>query len=366
MKDQKFKPLKYYLTMLLVLVIGLPASLLLMFADAPKAQAATKPKVVSEPEKPVVSKMSFVGQPRGLHRGNTYVTGQSISMTVSVSGEPSLVWGKIGALDSNFPETIYLQNQGEGNWFLKTPKLSSDLNIGSYTIKLFAQAIDGKTIQTQTKITLQQFQAATVLSYKVSADGTANIDWESVNWADVYLVNWQIQGDNASNIFKTSKSPKIIIENLEPGTFYEVRIQPLRGDAVGPPSKVIFKTLGQTPIKLVAGEKETVATTPVQKITPAIDEGVSTSREVTRATSKVSGQVTPPKEEVSPQATPTASPAPIAEEKTKAGGWNKLLIALSILIIAAGVAIGGYYGYEWLMLKSHPHEPPEEDSSSRW
>lgn len=352
----------------LIMILGLPLSLFL--GSIKPAQAAEKPKAViaqktsgSEPAKmSMPPKMAFEGLPSGLHRSNTYVTGQSISMNVSISGEPSSVWAEIGVLDSNFPEIIYLQNQGEGNWFLKTPKLSSDLNIGNYTIKLLAQDVSGKTIQMPIKIVLKPFSAVTILSYKVTGDGTASIDWQPVSWADVYLVSYELQGNNSSLKSFTTKLDSAKIVGLEPGSLYEVKVQPLRGDAVGPVAKVVFQTLGNAPVKLVEASAIAVPPQEVKKITPSIDREAAATKKVTQAT-----PATPPatpSPTISPSAGPSPTPTPSEIPETTTGGWSKLLIALSILVIAAGAAIGGYYGYEWLMFKSKDKEPPE--SSNRW
>lgn len=380
MFEKLFNASKCFLIYALIVMFGLPLSFLMGGINIKSAQAAERAKVTtvqetstsaSTPvEKPKTAKMVFIGEPAGLHRANTYVAGQSISLRVTLSIQPSSVWAKVGVLDPNFEEKIFFsaegrsasggQNQGQEDWFLQTPKLSDDLNIGSHLIKIFAQDIEGKVIQTEVKITLQQFTAVTGLSYKVSGDGRASIDWRPVNWAEAYLVNWQIQGDNASNKFETTKLHKFIIDNLESGTLYEVKIQPLRGDAVGLASSAVFKTLGTAPLKTVKGqvtETTTVQSPEKKKITPSIDGGVTTSKKVAESS--------PAPTEVTP--TPTPSPTDSGEAKTAAGGWSKILIALSILIIAAGAAIGGYYGYEWLMLRSkdkEDREPPE--SSSRW
>lgn len=56
---------------------------------------------------------------------------------------------------------------------------------------------------------------------------------------------------------------------------------------------------------------------------------------------------------------------PTTETSNK--NWNKLLLAVSILIIAAGAALGGYYGYEWWIDKKGGDSgkmPPK--SKSRW
>ncbi len=45
--------------------------------------------------------------------------------------------------------------------------------------------------------------------------------------------------------------------------------------------------------------------------------------------------------------------------------WNRLFIAFSILIIAAGAAIAGYYGYEWWMSRREAEKQPKK-TNSRW
>ncbi|MBM2821229.1 MAG: hypothetical protein HW405_989 [Candidatus Berkelbacteria bacterium] len=77
-----------------------------------------------------------------------------------------------------------------------------------------------------------------------------------------------------------------------------------------------------------------------------------------------------PKVAQAPKPNVSQSPTPQASESPSQGsgkeGWNRLLVALALLIIAAGVAIGGYYGYEWYASKSTDGEPPESKSSNRW
>jgi len=55
------------------------------------------------------------------------------------------------------------------------------------------------------------------------------------------------------------------------------------------------------------------------------------------------------------------------QTETETRNWNRLLLAISILIIAAGAAIGGYYGYEWWMAKREETlKDNEPRSKSRW
>ncbi len=72
-------------------------------------------------------------------------------------------------------------------------------------------------------------------------------------------------------------------------------------------------------------------------------------------------------EKISNNPEPEKTPAPVSRP---ARNWNHLLVAISILIIATGAAIGGYYGYEaWSSKPKEIAEKPKEKekkSSSRW
>lgn len=338
-------------------------------SKATKSSAAAKTPVesVASPDPKTVAKMKFTAPPSGLHRANTYVAGQSIKITVSLSGQPTSVWAETGVLDPNFEANSYFQNEGAGNWQLQTPKLSDDLNVGSHILNIKAQNAAGKIIKTSVKITLKQFTAVAVSNYKVSSDGSASITWQRVDFADVYLVSWQVQGDSESAESLQTKKYSVKITDLEPGTFYEVKIQPLRGDAVGLAALIVFKTLGETLTKAVAGIQAPVTPPPITpQITPqaAATQKVAAISPTPSATAKTQEETVSP----TPSPTPSASPSPTesAQATATAGGWNKLLVALSILIIAAGAAIGGYYGYEWLMVKSKDKEEQPPKSGNRW
>lgn len=354
-----FRPLMLWL---FIAMIGMPIGLLLTVENAQAAEKITAEKIPIEKTKPVVEpKMEFVSQ-AGLFRGNTYAIGQSIHIRLTISGNPVSVWAETGPLDANFKENMAFSSLGQGDWDLATPKLSSNLNFGSNFLKIYAKNASGKTIETRIKLTLIEFPPVKIVSYKVSGQNVATINWNPINYADAYQVNWQIQGDNSSNLFRQIKDSKIEIENLTPGTIYEVRIQVLRGDSVGEATKVVFKTLGESPIKPVLEDKIQVNKIQETKtITPRIDRGVAIEKKVASATEKVTENANPSPE---PSVTSSTSPSPKEEEAT--GGWSKLLIALSILIIAVGAALGGYYGYEWLMRQKEDKDSSDKDSSDRW
>ena len=165
--------------------------------------------------------------------------------------------------------------------------------------------------------------------------------------AQKYLVQWNAQGKTTFHL-QVVEVANITLENLTPGTVYEIEITPIVADgSLGQPQKMTLKTLGTAPVQEVASIQ-------ANKITPAIGGGVSTAAE------QVKGKETKKEE-------PAAQESPKPAETTKSG-WNRILVALAILIIAAGAAIGGYYGYEWYAKKAE-EEPPtsgESKSSSRW
>jgi len=98
----------------------------------------------------------------------------------------------------------------------------------------------------------------------------------------------------------------------------------------------------------------------VKVVTPAISIGVHTYRAPQVAAVPKVEEVTPAVEGAKAE---TATP-----EETKEHNWNRLLLAISILIIAAGAAIGGYYSYQWYLARKEEEEIKDQGpkSKSRW
>ncbi len=67
-----------------------------------------------------------------------------------------------------------------------------------------------------------------------------------------------------------------------------------------------------------------------------------------------------------PQATISPTPAPEIKggETSNSRDWTRVIVALSLLIIAAGVATGGWYLYQWW--SSRPVDPKEKGKGGRW
>lgn len=197
------------------------------------------------------------------------------------------------------------------------------------------------------------------LTYQLSSDNLLTLRWTYQKSVEKYLVQWRVQDKDKNNLkYLDGNVTHTTIDNLTPSTSYVVNITAMKGEWKGKGSQILIKTFGNVPVVESASQKI---------IQPAIGSGVATQKRVMATTPKtptVTPQITPQATpEINNNPTPTSSVAP---QGTTSGtsGWNKVLIALSILIIAAGAALGGYYGYEWLMLRSKDKEPPA--SNSRW
>lgn len=335
---------------LVIVAALLPAA---MFSSALSVQAASKTE--KTPVVPETLRPPSFEQTKGLSN-KPYENGQSIQATFMFSGKIADAWANIGDLDSAFPSTIALKNQGDGAWLLFTPPLSKNLKVGERTLEIFAQNISGITSK-KFPVTLQQKEIAALPVKYAAGEKDIHLSWLPQKMAVKYLVEWQSSEAKISDykIVSSNANNSVVISGLQPGTRYEIKIQAL--DKAGEPvaKKILnLTTYGVAPQKQVAGTQIETK----KAVIPAIGSGVST--QIPKVAQK-------PQSKVGESPTPQPSGSP--QEESPKEGWNRLLVALAILIIAAGAAIGGYYGYEWYTSKSHDEEPPEHGASkskSRW
>jgi len=274
-----------------------------------------------------------------------YAQGQSI--VIRFSGESGMeTLANIGILDESFPEKVKVTYVDDGLLELRTPKLTNTLNPGEHLIKISARDMTGNIIVKEIPVNLIPSPAPKIIYIKVDSFGSIYPVWYSMKNVKQYQVSWQEIGTKeGSSKIVDGRYTSTKIYGLQPGTDYEVRVTAIFFDEqVSPKAKGLVKTPGEKPAE-IASTSEVQAS---PKITPAIGEGISTAK-------KASKQVETPE---------AAKPAEEKkEEGTTKGGWNRLLVALSILIIAAGIAVGGYYGYEWMQAKSKDTDTPSKD---RW
>lgn len=274
-----------------------------------------------------------------------YAQGQSIVMRFSAEAGLE-AWANIGVLDESFPQKIRVNYVDGGLLELRTPKLTNALIPGKHLIKISAKDSAGNWQVKEIPLNLIAPAKPEIVYIKVDNFGSIYPVWQPMKNAKQYTIEWREQGaGEIGEKLIDGRYTSTKISGLNPGTNYEVKITAIYFDGgVSPSSKSIVKTPGEKPAKMVLAATE-VKTAP--KITPAIGEGIATAKPVKQV-----------------QAQETTKPADKAkEEETSKGGWNRLLVALSILIIAAGIAVGGYYGYEWMQTKSKDTDTP---SKERW
>lgn len=275
----------------------------------------------------------------------SYARGQSI--VARFSAEAGLeVTANIGVLDESFPAKIKAGYVDGGLLEVRTPKLTNALIAGRHLIRVSAKDSAGNIAIGEIPVSLLALPRPEIVYIKVDNYGSIYPTWQPMKNAKQYKVEWREIGAEGLSKIVDGRYTATKISGLNSGTDYEVKITTIYFDGgVSPSSKSVVKTLGEKPAKMVLGDSET-KTAP--KITPAIGGGTSTAKTAQK-------QV---------EAQETTKPAPAAkEEETAKGGWNRLLVALSILIIAAGIAVGGYYGYEWLQAKS---KDTGTSSKERW
>lgn len=182
---------------------------------------------------------------------------------------------------------------------------------------------------------------------EVDSGGHIKLSWNSVPDADHYEI-WR------------ASSPYQLIASEVVGTSY-------LDDTISGGNQYYYQVIAvdQAGNKSLAAEVSIFA--PI--IEKQVSETLSASTEITPTigeaaiTQEVQGETN---EE--PKATEVAKNIEQpGQNQTETRNWNRLLLAISILIIAAGAAIGGYYGYEWWMVrKEERFKDSKPRSKSRW
>lgn len=202
------------------------------------------------------------------------------------------------------------------------------------------------------------------LSASVTAQGNVQLSWGKVGDAVRYeIMRAEVAGSNFSRIAVVGNDAVSFLDSaVTRGISYEYKINAI--DEAGNKSfdniltiLVPKEAVGVNLTETVAGSTTVSMTENVlmKKIFKSIGTGISTAPNSQSIIPQVQGE--------------SQNIAEKKEEKTDNSGrnWNKLLLAISILIIAAGAAIGGYYGYEWWMARrEEPLKEEKPKSKSRW
>lgn len=349
-----------------VLTVLLPASFFASIIIAPQAHAESKmietktklkePASKIAPEvkgnSKVIVQKSIVKPMLISEKGlkEVYASGEKIMVALVFSGKVTSAWAVTDSLDPSFPSEISLKNIGDGTWKLETPVLTRNLNTGVRMFYVYAKA-DNDTIIQAFQVKLQKSEIVPVkITNKVSDDGHLFLAWTNFKQAYNYIVVIKRVKDGKELRIETKKSQ--IAATLDPGTLYsfdlfvlDVKNREIVGSLTGN-----LKTLGTSQdIQVAQSHVQQVAVQPKKEI----GQGVSTVSEDIKGTKDQTIQEPTPEPSSSPQG-----------EASENEGWSRLLVALAILVIAAGAAIGGYYGYEWYA--SAHEDKSEPKSGSRW
>jgi hypothetical protein len=242
--------------------------------------------------------------------------------------------------------TIFYQwNTTEGKWSqYKAPFRAwrGENTIYYYSVNRHGQkeAIKSRTIKVN-YIKPEKIEGLTAASVKEQA----SLTWDKNPDAVSYLVYKQKKGDYG--LIAQVSTTAFVDTNVLVGRNYYYAIKSV--NAAGLKSEL--KTVR------VGIQKYIPPVEPI-KVKTIIGTGISTSSLAQKSVVAEPQKIveTPVKNE----------PIETKEKEQPVKNWNRLLVAISILVIAVGAAIGGYYGYEWWLARREEDDKPKDKKSNRW
>ena len=187
---------------------------------------------------------------------------------------------------------------------------------------------------------------------------TVTITWPTVTGATQYVVRYS-DGKILYGPLLTDQT-SIVIPNLDSTKMYNFEVASTNSAGV---ITGFTRVLPPELIPALATSQSTSGVAKKQSVTTAEKEQVA-------GTPLPSESPTPAKLETKPTPSPVAtlspSPSPTpgsikGGEENQARDWTRVIVALSILIIAAGVATGGWYLYQWWLTR-----PKSPNKGGRW
>lgn len=303
------------LMIILFVLLCLPLSFLFGPADA---QASAK-------KTPVTSLTTIPADPKGDNGWYTSVT--------------------LIELEASKTTKIYVQwNATDGEWKLYKGRIRAWQ--GENTLYYYS-VNKGVAEPIQSRIIKVDYQRPVVEAVNaISNDGTVRLNWAATTDSTAFKI-YKKDGGQYRAIAKTNQD-SFVDQSVSSGKLYIYAVKAI--DGAGWHSD-------KTTTQILASAA--IAPTP-KKIIPKVAGGSN----VLPSTKTVAQVV---REEVKPADTDTVNePTPIAQpQEVPSKNWNRLLVAISILVIATGAAIGGYYGYEWWTSRSQEEEKPKK-KNSRW
>lgn len=180
------------------------------------------------------------------------------------------------------------------------------------------------------------------------------LTWSAVPGAAGYLVRYS-DGTTLYGPFRTGLT-SMEINNLDPSKAYRFEVATINevNETTTYRPAVTADVAAAEAAARAAAEAAAAMPTGGPETIPA-DEIAQTTNRAPRTTVSPS-----PSPSVSPSPSPSASPEVKADSDENNIDWTRILVALSILIIAAGVATGGWYLYQWWISR------PTNGKGGRW
>lgn len=244
-----------------------------------------------------------------------------------------------------------------------TPNAEQALADGAYQIIAFAEDKlgNGSMYVIATDYVIDTIGAEVPAGLKaVGGAGEVYLEWQAMEGISNYLLKYRKVGEDYGEPMLILGQNNTQIIGLENGVEYEFAAASV--DAAGNISeystvKVLIKVgqistadgTGAAPGQYPSGGPATASAAakgPEVIAVPAKEKpAAKTEEEVVKPEEKKEGEpaeITPiqPEEEESGQVK--------AEETKTTRNWTRIIVAISILIIAIGVGTGGWYGYQWL------------------
>lgn len=245
---------------------------------------------------------------------------------------------------------IYFQwNTTEGKWSqYKAPFRAwrGENTIYYYSVNRHGQkeAIKSRTIKVD-YIKPEKIEGLKAASIKEQA----NLAWDKNPGAVSYLVYKQVYKQKKGDYVLIAKVNETVFtdKNVLVGRNYYYAIKSVNDSGLKSELKTVHLEI----------QKYVAPIEPVRAKT-SIGTGISTSNLAQKSV------IAEPKKIVEEPA--KNEPVETNQKEQPVKNWNRLLVAISILVIAVGAAIGGYYGYEWWLARREEDDKPKEKKNNRW
>jgi len=300
-------------------------------------------------------------------KSNVYYDGQRITIIADYGKKNLNVTADLTVIDKTFSSITPAIGSSDGTYKLKTLRLSGTSLVEGSDIAIPFTAIDEAghvqnaystylvTIKLRPTNPGSNLQVPDSLKV-IPGDSQVQIFWSEIPGARKIVISYKDENNILRQLVVSKKYSDAIIHNLKNGFTYTFYVAGQDKDELVGPAKSI-KGTPVAPVTPIIPQVLAAGSSVATSVTPAISSGVSTTKKVSQSPKQETVTVPSQVAQVQQNENSTAS-------KTN---WNKLLLAISILIIAAGAAVGGYYGYEWYMAKhEEPIKPQGPRSKNRW